>query len=107
MVGPDYRQPQTQLPVNWSTTETGSPAAKMADISRWWTVFNDPVLTELMEKAQADNRDLYQAEARLREARSSSVSQGQFVADIVVNSIGPPKRQQRGGRWRHHQRAVQ
>ncbi|PPK76939.1 NodT family efflux transporter outer membrane factor (OMF) lipoprotein [Methylobacter tundripaludum] len=70
MVGPDYRQPQTQLPVNWSTTETASPAAKMADISRWWTVFNDPVLTELMEKAQADNRDLYQAEARLREARA-------------------------------------
>ncbi|MDP1664521.1 MAG: TolC family protein [Methylobacter sp.] len=70
MVGPDYRQPQTQLPANWSTTEIGSPAAKMADISRWWTVFNDPVLTELMGKAQAGNRDLYQAEARLREARA-------------------------------------
>lgn len=70
MAGPDYRQPQTQLPANWSIAETGDPAAKMADINRWWTVFNDPVLTELMGKAQAGNQDLYQAEARLREARA-------------------------------------
>jgi len=70
MAGPDYRQPQTQLPANWSIAETGDPAAKMADIDRWWTVFNDPVLTELMGKAQAGNQDLYQAEARLREARA-------------------------------------
>ncbi len=70
MAGPDYRQPQTQLPANWSIAETGDPAAKMADINRWWTVFNDPVLTELIGKAQAGNQDLYQAEARLREARA-------------------------------------
>lgn len=70
MAGPDYRQPQSQLPANWSTALTGSPAAKMDDISRWWMIFNDPVLTELIEKAQAGNRDLYQAEARLREARA-------------------------------------
>jgi len=70
MAGPDYRQPQIQLPANWSIAETGGPAAKMADINRWWTVFNDPVLTELIGKAQAGNQDLYQAEARLREARA-------------------------------------
>lgn len=70
MAGPDYRQPQTQLPANWSIAETGGPSAKTADINRWWTVFNDPVLTELIGKAQAGNRDLYQAEARLREARA-------------------------------------
>lgn len=70
MAGPDYRQPQSQLPANWSTALSGSPAVKMADISRWWMIFSDPVLTELIEKAQAGNRDLYQAEARLREARA-------------------------------------
>ncbi len=70
MAGPDYRQPQIQLPANWSIAETGGPAVKMADINRWWTVFNDPVLTELIGKAQAGNQDLYQAEARLREARA-------------------------------------
>ncbi len=70
MAGPDYRQPQTPLPADWSSPKTGGPAAKMADINRWWTVFNDPVLTELIGKAQAGNQDLYQAEARLREARA-------------------------------------
>ncbi|MGZ5057297.1 MAG: efflux transporter outer membrane subunit [Methylobacter sp.] len=70
MAGPDYRQPQSQLPANWSTSLTGSPTAKMTDISRWWLIFNDPILTELIEKAQTGNRDLYQAEARLREARA-------------------------------------
>jgi NodT family efflux transporter outer membrane factor (OMF) lipoprotein len=70
MVGPDYRPPQTGLPPAWSSAATGSSTAQPVDMSRWWQTFNDPVLSELIEKARTGNRDLVQAEARVREARS-------------------------------------
>lgn len=70
MVGPDYRPPQTDLPAAWSQSLTGAAAAGTADISSWWRTFNDPVLSELIEKAQLGNRELRQAEGRVREARA-------------------------------------
>jgi multidrug efflux system outer membrane protein len=36
----------------------------------WWTVFEDPVLNDLVGRAVAGNLDLKQAEARLRQARA-------------------------------------
>ncbi|MCL7423092.1 MAG: efflux transporter outer membrane subunit [Methylobacter sp.] len=70
MVGPDYRPPQTDLPAAWSQSVIGAAAAGSADISSWWRTFNDPVLSELIEKAQLGNRELRQAESRVREARA-------------------------------------
>ncbi|MFZ2171806.1 MAG: TolC family protein, partial [Methylococcaceae bacterium] len=71
MVGPDYRKPQTELPKTWSTPViTGSPNAKQVEIGSWWHIFNDPILAQLVKTAEAGNLDLYQAEARVREARA-------------------------------------
>ncbi len=72
-VGPDYHSPQTATPTNWSSGLSGglSPAATEAShLDRWWTVFQDPILSGLIERARAGNRDLRQAEARVREARA-------------------------------------
>ncbi|MDH5298618.1 MAG: efflux transporter outer membrane subunit, partial [Desulfobulbaceae bacterium] len=40
------------------------------ELARWWKVFDDPVLTRLVEQAEAGNTDLRQARARVREARA-------------------------------------
>jgi NodT family efflux transporter outer membrane factor (OMF) lipoprotein len=40
------------------------------DLSHWWQVFNDPVLSDLVEKALRSSPDLRSAQARLREARA-------------------------------------
>lgn len=41
-----------------------------AEVSRWWTAFNDPTLDSLIELAVAANHDLRIAQARLRQSRA-------------------------------------
>jgi outer membrane protein, multidrug efflux system len=61
-----------------ATTETRVPpvdlppanAATVAGIDRWWTQFDDPQLTALIEEALAANLDLRVAVARIDEARA-------------------------------------
>ncbi|MCX6902541.1 MAG: efflux transporter outer membrane subunit [Verrucomicrobia bacterium] len=72
-VGPDYQPPQTATPRNWTSELQNGLTGSAADtnlLERWWTVFNDPVLSDLVERAGAGNLDLRQAEARVREARA-------------------------------------
>jgi NodT family efflux transporter outer membrane factor (OMF) lipoprotein len=45
-------------------------ASRSADLTRWWTSFNDPLLDSLVERAVQSNLDLRLAEARVREARA-------------------------------------
>ena len=72
-VGPDYKVPEKELPEGWKAkAESGLNAASSSPdlLSSWWTVFNDPVLNGLIEKARINNLDLRQAEARIRQARA-------------------------------------
>lgn len=51
----------------------GGLIAKPADpqtLARWWTVFNDSVMSDLMEQARKGNLSVRKAEAALREARA-------------------------------------
>jgi NodT family efflux transporter outer membrane factor (OMF) lipoprotein len=47
----------------------GAPA-DMRALGQWWTTFNDPTLTSLVDRALQGNLDLRQASARVREARA-------------------------------------
>jgi outer membrane protein TolC len=72
-VGPNYKAPQTAAPASWTSAMSGGLSKAAADtnvLARWWTVFKDPTLSELIERARAGNLDLKQAEARVREARA-------------------------------------
>ena len=48
----------------------GHPAP--ADISRWWTQWQDPELNRLIEQALAANQDIAMAQSRLNEARATA-----------------------------------
>lgn len=65
-VGPDYQAPRVETPPTYAEATT---AAAPGDLSRWWSRFNDPLLTRLVETALAQNLDLEQAVSRIREAR--------------------------------------
>ena len=73
-VGPDYKPPATPVPPAWNSGAyagvTHAVADDSAQQSRWWTAFNDPVLSLLVEQARTNNVDVKQAEARLRKARA-------------------------------------
>ena len=71
-VGPDYEQPDLFPKQGWQTPlEKGLAQAPpdMEQLSRWWTVLNDPVLTDLIRNAVENNLDVRLALERIRQYR--------------------------------------
>ncbi|MEJ2039175.1 MAG: efflux transporter outer membrane subunit [Desulfosarcinaceae bacterium] len=79
-VGPDYQRPETAVPNQYSGPEPTVEAAEL-DLARWWTVFDDPMLNDLVQKAAAANLDLKLAEARVRRARAAKA--------VAAGGLGP------------------
>jgi outer membrane protein, multidrug efflux system len=78
-VGPDYEKPETKAPAAWG--EQADTAT--ADLSRWWTVFNDEALNLLVERAVKANHDLKIAAARIEESRGQlGVVYGRILPQI-------------------------
>lgn len=69
-VGPKYVKPTVAEPTAWSESQDPALGSGQADLSRWWTVFDDPVLDSLIEKAYANNPGLQAAGIRILEARA-------------------------------------
>ncbi len=72
-VGPDFIPPVPDAPAEWNTRLQDGLTTEPANaviLAKWWTVFNDPVLSDLISQALNDNLDLKQAESRIREARA-------------------------------------
>lgn len=69
-VGPNYSAPDPQPPSDWHSDLSEGLSTGTADLSQWWTNFNDPVLSSLIKQAVAGNLDLRLAKARLQEARA-------------------------------------
>ncbi|HEX7769672.1 MAG TPA: TolC family protein, partial [Dokdonella sp.] len=61
---------QPKPPVNDLPAATPPTAAQLALLERWWTAFDDPRLTALVEEAIAHNLDVASAFARVELARS-------------------------------------
>jgi len=69
MVGPNFKPPKTSVPSSWIGTSGQKTGA--VDLVSWWTQFNDPNLTSLIDRAVASNLDLKQAQSRIRQARAA------------------------------------
>jgi multidrug efflux system outer membrane protein len=67
-VGPDYQRPAVELPAQFPE-QAGGPAAEVAP--RWWALYGDKVLEELVAQAQRRNADLRLAAARVQEAEGA------------------------------------
>jgi multidrug efflux system outer membrane protein len=68
----EYEGPPQTIDVPEEFGEIEDPAFSRTeeDIRTWWTVFEDPMLDELIEIAARDNRDLQIALAKVSEARA-------------------------------------
>jgi len=80
-VGPDFRPPETPVPDQWVGPLPPAPTSAELDLARWWTTFQDPVLTSLVERAIDSNLDIKLAQARVREARASR--------RVAASGLGP------------------
>jgi NodT family efflux transporter outer membrane factor (OMF) lipoprotein len=69
-VGPNYCPPGAQVADNWIDAADKRVRTGSEDISRWWQVFNDPVLDGLVYDAYHQNLTLREAGFRVLEARA-------------------------------------
>ena len=68
-VGPDYVEPEIPAPDAWQQQLTRGLAEGEADLQTWWTVFEDPTLTSLVDRSVEQNLGLQLAFERIAEAR--------------------------------------
>lgn len=78
-LGPDFQAPSVQTQ-QWNPPPSPASPVLLAHggsadaLKQWWQQFNDPVLTDLLEAAQASSATLAQAAARIARARADSVA---------------------------------
>lgn len=105
----DCQSIQSQLAAeqNWKTVPAGGEVARPADnaaLAHWWTVFNDPVLTSLEERAQQSNFDLRTALSSIEQARANRLSaSGSLLPSVTVagNASGARASSRSGGQVTH------
>lgn len=69
-LGPDYETPEAPVAEEWTDVDTSKLSNQPADHPEWWTVFNDPVLNQLIETAQSQNLSLRAAGMRVLQAQA-------------------------------------
>jgi NodT family efflux transporter outer membrane factor (OMF) lipoprotein len=69
-VGPNYCQPAAPVAETWIDANDKRVRQETVDISRWWRVFNDPVLEGMIHEAYNQNLTLKEAGFRILEARA-------------------------------------
>ncbi len=70
MIGPDFVRPEASVEQEWLQQRDARIKTETANTANWWTVFNDPVLNSLVQKAGEQNLDLRVAALRIMEARA-------------------------------------
>jgi len=83
MSGPDYKRPDAPVPEKWQQQTQEETSDAPTDISEWWTLFGDDVLTDLIEQASRENLDLKTAFSRIEEAVAvRGIARGEYFPTI-------------------------
>ena len=75
-VGPDYQTPTTTLKPFHNAAAVEARSATPPALDRWWTGFDDPVLTQIVQRTLAQNLDLAAAFARVEQSRAGAAAAG-------------------------------
>jgi NodT family efflux transporter outer membrane factor (OMF) lipoprotein len=70
LLGPDFKTPPVQVADKWLEQGNKSVDLTISEHRDWWTVFNDPTLTRLIQLAYQQNLTLRTAGVRVLEARA-------------------------------------
>ena len=71
-VGPNYETPAVPTAKQWIEADDQRVRSETDDLSRWWKVFHDPALDNLVADANGQNLSLKQAGYRILEAPLST-----------------------------------
>lgn len=90
-VGPNYEKPADTMPAAYVHA---AASATPLTLDVWWTQFNDPALTRIIERVLAQNLDLAAAMARVDQARAmSKLAQAQLLPSGTANASVARQRQ--------------
>jgi NodT family efflux transporter outer membrane factor (OMF) lipoprotein len=79
LLGPDFKTPPALVADKWLEQGNKAVDSTTAEHRDWWTVFNDPRLTRLIELAYQQNLTLQTAGVRVLEARAQlGIAIGEF-----------------------------
>ena len=79
MVGPNFKTPPAAVAGKWIEEGNKAVDSGAAEHRDWWTVFNDPALTRLVQLAYERNLTLQSAGLRVLEARARlGIAVGEF-----------------------------
>jgi NodT family efflux transporter outer membrane factor (OMF) lipoprotein len=84
-VGPNYTKPDLAVPAKYAGPQGAPPPGQAIDPAHWWEAFNDPTLTDLIDRALKDNPDMASAASRVRQARLGEI-QARAQYKPVVNA---------------------
>ena len=68
-VGPEYRPAEAAVAPQWIDAADTRVRSEAVDLSRWWSVFNDAMLDDLVGHAYSQNISLKEYGARILQAR--------------------------------------
>lgn len=69
-VGPNFQKPEAIVAQSWLKADDSRVDTDTTEFKDWWRIFNDPVLSQLIEKAFQQNLNLQIAGLRIMEARA-------------------------------------
>lgn len=86
-IWPDYLRPKVEVPAQYvETAKNNQESLQVAN--DWWTLYQDPVLNDLMEKALQNNKDVKLAVARIEEADAVMREVGAFLLPQIDLDAG-------------------
>ncbi len=78
-VGPNFLRPPAPVASKWIDAADARVKSETGDLSRWWTVFKDPVLNSLVDTAYRQNLTLKDAGFRVLQTRAQfGIARGNF-----------------------------
>jgi NodT family efflux transporter outer membrane factor (OMF) lipoprotein len=78
-VGPNYHRPPALSAEHWIDETDKRVRTDCDDLASWWTVFNDPLLNQLMQNAYQQNLSLREVGFRVLESRAQlAIARGEF-----------------------------
>jgi NodT family efflux transporter outer membrane factor (OMF) lipoprotein len=94
LIGPNFKLPPVSLADQWIEEGNKSLDPRAADHRDWWSLFNDPILNDLIQLAYQRNLTLQSAGVRVLEARARlGIAIGEFY----------PQQQKIGASLTHNQ----
>src|SRR5262249_8462132 len=88
-VGPNFQKPPAPVAQHWIDADDVRIRSEEGDLSHWWSVFNDPVLDELVRAAYGQNLSLREAGFRVLQSRAQlGIAVGELFPQTQVMDGG-------------------